>query len=107
MIKVCREYKNLTQKDLAEKAGVSQVYISKLERGMANPSIDRIIILSEVLEVSPYSLASWVLDIRLNYFRCEKTKNKKLKNCETLKSLIKTKKEKTEHADELGVFLVC
>lgn len=106
MIKVCREYKKLTQKDLAEKVGISQAYISKLERGMANPTIDQVLILAEVLEVSPYSLTSWVLGIRLDYFREQKEENEYLHQCESLKSIIKTiKKEKIEQSEELGVFI--
>lgn len=106
MIKVCREYKKMTQKDLGEKAGVSQMYISKLERGIANPTIDQVIILSEALEVSPYTLASWTLDVRLKYFKTQKVENEDLHQCESLKSIIKTmKREKSEQAEELGVFI--
>lgn len=106
MIKVCREYKKLTQEDLAEKVGISQAYISKLERGTGNPTIDQVIILSEALEVSPYSLASWILDVRLSFFRTKTSENKELHQCESLKSIIKTiKREKSEQAEELGVFI--
>jgi transcriptional regulator with XRE-family HTH domain len=47
-----REKKNLTQKELAEKAGVSQSYIAKLEGGEANPTLDRIGSLLAVIDLS-------------------------------------------------------
>lgn len=34
-----REYANMTQKDLAEKTGIYQLEISKIERGLGNPSL--------------------------------------------------------------------
>jgi ribosome-binding protein aMBF1 (putative translation factor) len=42
----------LTQKELAEKAGVSQAYIAKLEGGDANPTLGRIGSLLAVLGLS-------------------------------------------------------
>lgn len=57
----------LTQKELAEKAGVSQSYIAKLEGGEANPTLDRIgsllavlglSLVTDVTELSPHSDAS-------------------------------------------------
>ncbi|MCH7631081.1 MAG: helix-turn-helix domain-containing protein, partial [Proteobacteria bacterium] len=33
---------NLTQKNLADKLGISQPYVAKLESGEANPTLDRI-----------------------------------------------------------------
>lgn len=37
-----REVMNMTQSDLADRAGTSQAYISRLERGDANPTIGNI-----------------------------------------------------------------
>jgi predicted transcriptional regulator len=42
----------LTQKELADKAGVSQAYIAKLEGGEANPTLERIGSLLAVLGLS-------------------------------------------------------
>jgi len=42
----------LTQKELASKVGVSQAYISKLEGGEANPTLDRIGSLLAMIELS-------------------------------------------------------
>ena len=42
----------LTQKELANEAGVSQAYIAKLEGGEANPTLDRIGTLLAVLGLS-------------------------------------------------------
>ncbi|MBI2850302.1 MAG: helix-turn-helix transcriptional regulator [Chloroflexi bacterium] len=42
----------LTQKELAEKAGVSQAYIAKLEGGEANPTLGRIGSLLAVMGLS-------------------------------------------------------
>jgi len=42
----------LTQKQLAEKLGVSQSYIAKLEGGEANPTLDRIGSLLAILGLS-------------------------------------------------------
>ncbi len=56
----------LTQKELADKAGVSQAYIAKLEGGEANPTLDRIgsllavlgsSLTTDVTTLSPYSEA--------------------------------------------------
>jgi transcriptional regulator with XRE-family HTH domain len=62
----------LTQKELANKAGVSQAYIAKLEGGEANPTLERIGSLLAVLELSlttdtstlsPYpDTLAWVTD---------------------------------------------
>ena len=42
----------LTQKELANKVGVSQAYIAKLEGGEANPTLERIGSLLAILELS-------------------------------------------------------
>ena len=43
MIKILKEYRrrnNLTQKELAERTGINQADISKLENGTRNPSVN-------------------------------------------------------------------
>lgn len=39
MVKQMREYRNLTQEELAVKSGLSRVTIGQIERGNAEPSI--------------------------------------------------------------------
>ena len=48
-IKMLRESKKLTQEELANKAGISRVFIGQIESGQANPSVDTLISLSESL----------------------------------------------------------
>jgi transcriptional regulator with XRE-family HTH domain len=42
----------MTQRDLAEDAGIRQALISKIERGEANPTLDSILRIATALEVS-------------------------------------------------------
>ena len=39
-VKVFREYRGLTQKQLAEAAGINQVYVSQIESGARSGSVD-------------------------------------------------------------------
>ena len=39
-IKRIREYRNMTQKELSERTGISQADISKIENGTRNPSLN-------------------------------------------------------------------
>ncbi len=50
-----RVAKGLTQQELAEKAGVSQAYIAKLEGGEANPTFGRV---GSLLAVMGFSLTT-------------------------------------------------
>lgn len=52
MIKQNREAQGLTQTDLAEKLFISRQAVSKWENGKAMPSIDNIILISDLLDVS-------------------------------------------------------
>lgn len=51
-----RKGKNLSQENLAEKAGLDPTYISGIERGVRNPSLVAIVQLMTALEVSPGEL---------------------------------------------------
>ena len=64
-----RRQLNLTQQQLAEKLGVSQSYVAKLEGGEANPTLERIGSLLAILNLSlvtttttlsPYPETEWV-----------------------------------------------
>ena len=48
---LAREKRNMTQKQLAEKTGIYQADISKIERGLANPSVDTLKRLADGLEM--------------------------------------------------------
>jgi transcriptional regulator with XRE-family HTH domain len=53
-IKVVRQRSGLTQDQLAEKVELSPKYISGIERGVENPTMDILIRLAKVLCVEPY-----------------------------------------------------
>lgn len=55
-IKTVRQGKELTQDQLAEQVGLSPKYISGIERGVENPTMDNLIRLAKVLGVEPYDL---------------------------------------------------
>jgi len=46
-----RKYKNMTQKELAEKTGINQADISKIENGNANPSLSTLKRLAEGMDM--------------------------------------------------------
>ena len=47
-----REAKNLTQEELADKAGMHSTYIGQIERGLRNPSLVNLQKLAKALRVS-------------------------------------------------------
>lgn len=55
-LKELRERKNLTQEKLAQLSGVSRGTISLLESGSTNPTLDTLIKLGRVLNVSPITI---------------------------------------------------
>jgi len=62
-IKNLRRSKGLSQEELAEKMGISPKYLSSIERGKENPTLDTFIKLAEALNIvisvtSRYSAAS-------------------------------------------------
>ena len=59
---VARESANITQKELAEKTGIYQADISKLERGLGNPSLSTLKRLAEGLN----------MDIRIEFIKNNK-----------------------------------
>lgn len=52
-LKLLRNERGLTQRELAHKAGVSQVIISYWERSIVKPSPDMVLRLSRALDVDP------------------------------------------------------
>ena len=61
-IRQYREANNLTQKQLAEKIGVSNSRISNWEQGINRPDVDLLSVICTALSVSPSEL----LDVRLD-----------------------------------------
>lgn len=57
-IRVQRERANLSLRRLAEKAGISNPYLSQIERGIRKPSAEILKSLSRALEISANSLYS-------------------------------------------------
>ncbi|MBI3806422.1 MAG: helix-turn-helix transcriptional regulator [Nitrospirae bacterium] len=53
-IKIVRQRSGLTQDQLAEQVGLSPKYISGIERGVENPTMDILIRLAKMLGVEPY-----------------------------------------------------
>ena len=52
-LKIAREKKQLTQEQLAERIGVSNNYISNIERNHSIPSLDTIVKLCNILDITP------------------------------------------------------
>ena len=50
-IKKYREKRKITQEKLAEITGISRDYISEIERGKKTPSLKRLILIAEALEI--------------------------------------------------------
>jgi len=55
-IKNLREKRHLTQENLAEKAGISQDYLGKIEVCINRPGLKTIFKLAEAMGVEPYEL---------------------------------------------------
>lgn len=53
-----REAANLTQRELAQRAGLDRTYVCNLERGIANPSLLKMADLARVLGVSVANLVT-------------------------------------------------
>lgn len=61
-IKQCRENRNISQKDFADKLGVSNSRVSNWENGINRPDVDILKTICEVLNVSPSELLNIHLD---------------------------------------------
>lgn len=55
-IKELRKSRGLSQEELAEKAETSPNYLSRMERGTENPTLDMLIKLSNALEVEMWEM---------------------------------------------------
>ena len=66
-IKEFRANKNLTQKQLADKVGISRSFLSELENGKYDISLNLLIKIGEVLEVDIWVLVDIKLAITYKY----------------------------------------
>ena len=57
-IRMRRSILKLTQEELSEKTELHRTYISELERGLGNPSLESICRLADVLEIDLCALLS-------------------------------------------------
>lgn len=57
-LREAREKAGISQEKLAERAGLHRTYISQLERGLKNPSLDVIVDLARGLRVAPLEFVS-------------------------------------------------
>ena len=55
-IKKYRNQKGLSQEKLSEIAGISRDYLSEIERGKRTPSLKRLLMIADVLEIEAYKL---------------------------------------------------
>lgn len=55
-IKEIRRSKDLSQEQLAEKADINPKYLSRIERGTENPTLDMLIKLSTALEIEMWEM---------------------------------------------------
>lgn len=82
-IKEIRRSKGLSQEQLAEKADINSKYLSRMERGTENPTLDMFIKLADALEVEIWEM--------FNYGHVKTHKELK----EALQNIIKTADEPT------------
>ncbi len=55
-IKYLRRGRGLTQEQIAERTGLSVNYLSRIERGLENPTLDTLLGLAKALKVEPLDL---------------------------------------------------
>lgn len=55
--------RNMSQKEFAKRTGIAESSISDWKRKRTNPVADKILIICEVLEISPYELLSGVENV--------------------------------------------
>ena len=55
-IKYYRNLKGYSQEKLSELSGISSDYLSEIERGKKTPSLKRLILIAEALEIEAYKL---------------------------------------------------
>ncbi len=88
-IKEIRKIRGLSQEELAEKAETSANYLSRMERGTENPTLDMLIKLAHALEVEIWEIFDFGHEVSLKEIR--KTVNRFLRelNDEKLRMAVK------------------
>lgn len=61
--------RNISQKEFANRTGISQSTISDWKRKGTNPSADKIIVICDVLNVSPYELLSGTENSKMKEYK--------------------------------------
>lgn len=87
-LKTARKHLSITQEELASKAGLSTITISKLESGVNKPSFDVILALSHSMDIEPNYFFGWSNEISVKSSSARRIK---------LQSLIL----QAEHLDDL------
>jgi transcriptional regulator with XRE-family HTH domain len=62
-VRAVRRYRDITQEQLAERAGTSRARLSNIERGRVNISLDTLFRLSRALDINPWALFNDRIDI--------------------------------------------
>lgn len=60
ILKILREERNLSQEQLANKSTLDRTYISLLERGLRQPTLNTVFLLSNALNIKPTCLVEKV-----------------------------------------------
>lgn len=68
-IKSIRGSKGLTQESLAEKMDINTVYLSNIERGRANPTLDMLIKFADALKVEMWELFDFGHEVNIKELR--------------------------------------
>jgi len=55
-VRETRKSAGLSQERLAEKAGLSTVFISRIERGVESPSVDSLVKIARALDITAHDL---------------------------------------------------
>jgi transcriptional regulator with XRE-family HTH domain len=58
VLRECRTKSGISQEQLALKADLDRTYISLLERGLRQPSLDTLFRLAKILEVTPMTMVA-------------------------------------------------
>lgn len=88
-IKSIRESKKLTQEKLSEKVDINPVYLSNIERGMANPTLDLFLRLTKGLDVEMWELFDFGHEVSQAELRKTLSSLTKELDEERLKSVVK------------------
>lgn len=88
-IKEIRKSKGLSQEKLAEKAETSANYLSRMERGTENPTLDMLIKISDALEVELWEICDFGHEVNIKELREAMNKLLKESDEEKLRMAVK------------------